>query len=196
MIAQRNRVVDHVGKLGVHRGFAVARKGDYVGAASLTLHPFERLLQLSRHLLACGVRRARTVVAVEATFAIDAIEGAKFTVGRQKIDAQRDTEPATVHRAEDGRREKNRRHKFDVAAAVSSGRVGIKNPAPRRAMCHSGRSATHSGKNISRRCSDFASPQLHQRSSIKFLKASFMSSRTSFFTKRSLAGTILPRSEK
>ena len=43
------------------------------------------------------------MVFIEATLAIDAVEGADLTVGRQQVDAQRDAKAAAVNRAEDGR---------------------------------------------------------------------------------------------
>ena len=43
------------------------------------------------------------MVFIEATLAIDAVEGADLTVGRQQVDAQRDAKAAAVNRTEDGR---------------------------------------------------------------------------------------------
>lgn len=43
------------------------------------------------------------MVGIEATLAIDAIERANLAVGRHEIDAQRNSQTATVDRTEDGR---------------------------------------------------------------------------------------------
>jgi len=43
------------------------------------------------------------MVGVEAAFAIDAVEGAHFPVGRHEVDAERYAQTAAVHRAEDWR---------------------------------------------------------------------------------------------
>ena len=109
-IAQRDRILDNPREIRVHGGFAVARKGDHIGTAPVALHAFEGGFQLLRHCSSGGVRRTRAVVAVEAAFAIDAIKCAVFSIGRQQVHAQRNTEPTTVYRAEYRRGKEYRRH--------------------------------------------------------------------------------------
>ena len=50
------------------------------------------------------------MVGIEATLAIDAIERANLAVGRHEVDAQRNSQTATVDRTEDGRWIDNRLH--------------------------------------------------------------------------------------
>ena len=54
----------------------------------------------------------RTMVAIETTLAIDAIECTELAIGRQEVDAQRNAQTTTMHRAEYRRRIDNCCHKI------------------------------------------------------------------------------------
>lgn len=102
-VAQRHGVGYDAGKVGVCRGLAVAGKGQHVGGGTVGLHLLQPCLKRCGHLLPRGAKLGGAMVGVEAAFAVQAVEGAKFAVGGHKVDAERHAKPAAVHRAEDGR---------------------------------------------------------------------------------------------
>ena len=103
LVAQTDGVGDDLCEVGMTGGFAVACKGEDIGQLTVGHHLLEFGFQFLRHLLTGGERERRTVVFIETTLAIDAVERADLTVGWQQVDAQRDAETAAVDRAEDRR---------------------------------------------------------------------------------------------
>ena len=81
-------------------GFTVTCKGQHVGQLSLCNHLLQFFLQLFCHFLTFGQRQSGAVVFVEAAFAVDTVKTAHLSVGRQQVDAERDTEPTAVNRPE------------------------------------------------------------------------------------------------
>ena len=81
VIAQGDGVVDDAGEVGVHSGFSVSSKGDDVGAAAFLLHRLQFLLKDFGNLFASGDAQFGFGVTIETAFAINAIEGAKFSIG-------------------------------------------------------------------------------------------------------------------
>ena len=100
MIAQGDGVVDDAGEVGVHRGFSVSSKGDDVGASAFLLHRLQFLLENFGNFFASGDAQFGLGVTIETAFAINAIEGAEFSIGRQEINAKRNSQSSTMHRAE------------------------------------------------------------------------------------------------
>ena len=103
LVAQTDGVGDDLCEVGMTGGFAVACKGEDIGQLTVGHHLLEFGFQFLRHLLTGGEGERRTVVFIETTLAIDAVERADLTVGWQQVDAQRDAETAAVDRAEDRR---------------------------------------------------------------------------------------------
>ena len=87
-VAQPQRIVDDAGKVGVPGRFAVAGKGKHIGMHTLGFHLLQFLFQGLCHLLPRGTRLVRTVVAVESTLAVDAVEGANLAVAGLQVDAK------------------------------------------------------------------------------------------------------------
>ena len=109
-VAQGEGVVDDGRKIGMQRRFTIAGKSDDVKRFSCAVHLSEGFGQSIGHLLPRRDGRLRASVGVETTFAVDAIESAEFPIGRKEIDAQRNPQPPTVNRSEDGSREENGGH--------------------------------------------------------------------------------------
>ena len=86
-VAQADGVVDDFRKVRVARRFAIAGEGQHVWQLSVSLHLLELLFQLFSHCLPVGHGQGRTVVVVESALAVDAVEAAHLTVGRQQVDA-------------------------------------------------------------------------------------------------------------
>lgn len=102
-VAQGNGVGYNLREVRVARGLAVAGEGEDVGQAALMLHLLQLALQCGGHGVARGKGQQRAVLLVEAALAVHAVEGAHLAVGRQEVDAQRQTQAAAVDRPEDGR---------------------------------------------------------------------------------------------
>ena len=99
LIAQSNSVVDNRLKLRVHRRLAITRKCDHIGRRALVSHLAQlRSQQFSNHLSIVKTTRA-AVIAIPAALAIDAVEIAQFSLCRQQIDAQRESQSARTDRA-------------------------------------------------------------------------------------------------
>ena len=89
LVAKRERVVDDALKVGVRGGLAVAREGDRVGQDAFGLHALELGAKGFAHGFTRGHPQLGTVLAVEAAFAVDAVEAAELAVGGQQVDAER-----------------------------------------------------------------------------------------------------------
>jgi len=103
LVAQTDGVGDDLGEVGMTGRFAVACKGEDIGQLTVGHHLLEFGFQFLRHLLTGGEGERRTVVFIETTLAIDAVERTDLAVGWQQVDAQRDAETAAVDGAEDRR---------------------------------------------------------------------------------------------
>ena len=110
LVTQGDYVVHDGCKFRVGRRLSVAGKRQDVGSRALAAHLFQSPGESIAHLAARGARQGGATVGVEATLAIDAVEGADFPIAWHQVDAQRDTQPAAVDRPEDGRGVYNGRH--------------------------------------------------------------------------------------
>ena len=88
MVAQPDRVVDNLCELRMTGRLSVASECQHVGQLSVIDHLPERLFQMLGYLLALGEGKGRTVVFIETTLTVDAVERTYFSVGRQQVDAQ------------------------------------------------------------------------------------------------------------
>ena len=102
-VAQGNGIVDNRREVGVRRRFAITRKGEDVGQFASVAHAAQLGLKRFAHLLTRRTRRACTMILIQSTFTIDAVEAAQLTIVRHQIDAQGYAEAPTVHRAKHGR---------------------------------------------------------------------------------------------
>ena len=102
-VAQLYGVFNDGFEIGMRRRFTIAGKSQHIWQTPFTHHLNELLLQFFAHLFARRTMEAWPMVGIEATLAIDAIERANLAVGRHEIDAQRNSQTATVDRTEDGR---------------------------------------------------------------------------------------------
>ncbi len=103
LVAQKQRVVDDLWELRVARGLSVAGEGEYVGCRTVLQHILQSRLERCCHLIASGHLLVRTMVGIEAAFAVDTVKGTNLAVGRQQVDAQRYTQSPTVYGSENGR---------------------------------------------------------------------------------------------
>ena len=87
LIAQADGVVDDFGEMRMQGGLAIARKGEDIGFQTLLLHLGKLCLQSLGHFFAGGLLLFGSVVLVESTFTVDAVEGTHFAVGRKQVDA-------------------------------------------------------------------------------------------------------------
>ena len=102
-VAQLYGVFNDGLEIGMRSRFTIAGKCQHIWQTPFTHHLNELLLQFFAHLFARRTMEAWPMVGIEATLAIDAIERANLAVGRHEIDAQRNSQTATVDRTEDGR---------------------------------------------------------------------------------------------
>ena len=89
MVAQTDGVADNLGKVRMAGRFAIAGKGEHVWQLAFGGHLPQGLLQFCGNFVACGSGQCGTVVGIETTLAIDAVETAQFAVGGHQIDAKR-----------------------------------------------------------------------------------------------------------
>ena len=87
LVAQADGVADDLSKVGVAGGLAVAGKGQHVGQLAIGYHLFQFDFEFGSHFFSSRQGQGGTVVFVETTFAIDAVEGTDLAVGRQQVDA-------------------------------------------------------------------------------------------------------------
>ena len=86
----------------MQRRLAIAGKGQHVGHQTVLLHFQQLAAQTALHLVGSGKRVLRATLTIESALTIDAVETAHLAALGQQIDAERHTEPATVHRPEHG----------------------------------------------------------------------------------------------
>ena len=98
-VAQCDCIVNNARKVGVKRWFAIAGKGNNVGQAPFFDHLLQLFFQVGLHLLTRGAPTARMGRFIEATFAINAVERAEFSISRHQIDAQRNAQAPTMYGA-------------------------------------------------------------------------------------------------
>ena len=103
LVAQTDGVGDDLGEVGMTGRFAIACKSEDIGQLAVGHHLLEFGFQFLRHFLTGGEGERRTMVFIETTLAIDAVERTDLAVGWQQVDAQRDAETAAVDGAEDRR---------------------------------------------------------------------------------------------
>ena len=88
VVAQTDGVIDDLREVGVQGGFAVACKGEDIGRGSFCLHELKACLECVGDFLGRRHAEVGAVPGVEAAFAIDAVEGTDFSVGRKQVDAE------------------------------------------------------------------------------------------------------------
>ena len=102
LVAQLDRVVDDLREMRMTGRLTITGKREYVGQLFCCRHLLQFLFQSLGHFLPGRQRQGRAVVFVEAALTVDTVERTHLTVGRQEVDAQRDTQSAAMHWTEDG----------------------------------------------------------------------------------------------
>ena len=87
LITQTDGVGDDLCEVRMTGGLTIAGKGEHIGQLPLCHHLLELGFELQSYLLTGGEWERRTVVLIEATFAIDTVEGTDLAVGWQQVDA-------------------------------------------------------------------------------------------------------------
>ena len=112
-VAQLQRIIYDSRKVGVRRRLTVSRECQHIGCHALGLHLHQFLFQCFCYLMACGQFLLGTALGIEATLAIDTVEGTHLAVTRQQIDTQRYAQATAPYRAKDRRGIDNGRHRVD-----------------------------------------------------------------------------------
>ena len=126
LVAQPQSVVHDFREMRMAGGLAIACKGKDVGRRTILLHVAQLVFESLSHLLTCWQFLLGPVVGIETAFAVNTVEGAGLSVTGQQVDAQRHTQPATMHRTENGRRIDDCAH-----GCKSSKKSGVKRLRPR-----------------------------------------------------------------
>ena len=112
LVAKCQGIGNDTGKMRMGGRLPITGKGQHIGLGTILLHIFQTSFERIPNLLTGRELLMRTMVAIETTLAIDAIECTELAIGRQKIDAQRNAQTTTMHRAEYRRRIDNCCHKI------------------------------------------------------------------------------------
>ena len=102
LVAQTDGVSDDLCKMGMTGGLAIAGKGEDIWQLTIGNHLLELGFKFPGYLLTGGEGERRTMVFIETTLAIDAVEGTDLTVGRQQVNAQGDAKATAMHGSKNG----------------------------------------------------------------------------------------------